>query len=126
MTEKIREDPIKMHKDANNLMDSGKYSEAQDLFLRTAELYRKAQNYFDSATMLYKAGECSFALKEYEKAIEHFTKSAELCLAKGFDRFGLSALDYARDCQKALGNKAEIAELDKKIKELKAKIDSAF
>ena len=126
MTEKVREDPVKMHKDANNLMDSGKYSEAQDLFLRTAELYRKAQNYFDSATMLYKAGECSFALKEYEKAIDHFTKSAELCLAKGFDRFGLSALDYARDCQKALGNTAEIAELDKKIKELKVKIDSAF
>jgi len=126
MTEKVREDPVKMHKDANNLMDSGKYSEAQDLFLRTAELYRKAQNYFDSATMLYKAGECSFALKEYEKAIEHFTKSAELCLAKGFDRFGLSALDYARDCQKALGNTTEITELDKKIRELKAKIDSAF
>lgn len=126
MTEKVREDPVKMHKDAKSLMDSGKYSEAQDLFLRTAELYRKAQNYFDSATMLYNAGECSYALKEYEKSIEHFSKSAELCFAKGFDRFGLSALDYARDCQKALGNTAEIAELDKKIKELKAKIDSAF
>jgi tetratricopeptide (TPR) repeat protein len=126
MTEKVREDPVKMHKDANNLMDSGKYKEAQELFLRTAELYRKGQNYFDSTTMLYKAGECSFALKEYEKAIEYFNKSAELSFAKGFDRFGLSALDYAKDCQKALGNTAEVAELEKKIKEVKTKLESVF
>jgi tetratricopeptide (TPR) repeat protein len=126
MTEKVREDPVKMHKDANNLMDSGKYEEARELFLRTAELYRKAQNYFDSTTMLYKAGECSFALKEYEKAVESFNKSAELSFAKGFDRFGLSALDYARDCQKALGNTAEVAELERKMKEIKAKLETAF
>ena len=126
MTEKVREDPVKMHKDANSLMDSGKYKEAQELFLRTAELYRKAQNYFDSTTMLYKAGECSFALKEYEKAVEYFNKSAELSFSKGFDRYGLSALDYAKDCQKALGNTAEVAELEKKIKEVKAKLETAF
>jgi hypothetical protein len=41
---KVREDPVKMHKEANSLMDSGKYSEARELFLRTAELYRKVQN----------------------------------------------------------------------------------
>jgi len=69
MSEKVREDPVKMHKDANALMDAGKFEEARDLFLKTAELYRKGQNYFDATTMLYKAGECSFALKEYEKAI---------------------------------------------------------
>jgi tetratricopeptide (TPR) repeat protein len=126
MTEKVREDPVKMHKDANTLMDSGKYEEARELFLRTAELYRKAQNYFDSTTMLYKAGECSFMLKEYEKAIEHFTQSAELSFQKGFDRFGVSALEYARDCQKALGNNKEVAELEKKIKEVKAKLESTF
>jgi tetratricopeptide (TPR) repeat protein len=126
MTEKVREDPVKMHKDANALMDSGKYEEARELFLRTSELYRKAQNYFDSTTMLYKAGECSFALKEYEKAIEQFTQSAELSFKKGFDRFGVSALEYARDCQKALGNNAEVAELEKKIKEVKAKLESTF
>ncbi len=123
---KVREDPVKMHKDANNLMDSGKHSEARDLFLRTAELYRKAQNYFDATTMYYKAGECGFALKEYEKAIEHFTKSAELSFEKGFDRFGVSALEYTRDCQKALGNKKQVEELEKKIKEVKEKLESTF
>jgi tetratricopeptide (TPR) repeat protein len=124
MTEK--EDPIKMHKDANALMEAGKLEEARELFLRTAELYRKKQNYFDATTMLYKAGECSFALKEYEKAVEQFMQSAELSFSKGFDRFGVSALDYAKDCQKALGNTKEVADLEKKIKEVKAKLESAF
>jgi tetratricopeptide (TPR) repeat protein len=121
-----KEDPIKMHKDANNIMESGKYEEARELFLRTAELYRKKQNYFDATTMLYKAGECSFALKEYEKGIEYFTQSAELSFDKGYDRFGVSALDYARDCHKALGNTKEVEELTKKIKEVKEKLESAF
>jgi tetratricopeptide (TPR) repeat protein len=123
---KVREDPVKMHKDANTIMDTGKYQEARELFLKTAELYRKAQNYFDATTMYYKAGECGYALKEYKKAIEHFTKSAELSFEKGFDRFGVSALEYARDCQKALGNKKQVAELEKKIKEVKTKLESAF
>jgi tetratricopeptide (TPR) repeat protein len=121
-----KEDPIKMHKDANNIMESGKYDEARELFLRTAELYRKKQNYFDSTTMLYKAGECSFALKEYEEGIKYFMQSAELSFDKGYDRFGVSALDYARDCHKALGNTKEIKELTKKIKEAKTKLESAF
>jgi tetratricopeptide (TPR) repeat protein len=123
---KVKEDPIKMHKDANALTEAGKYEEARELFLRTAELYRKVQNYFDATTMLYKAGECSFALKEYEKAIEHFTQSAELSFAKGYDRFGVSALEYARDCHKALGNSKQVEELEKKIKEVKAKLESTF
>jgi tetratricopeptide (TPR) repeat protein len=127
MSEKpVREDHVKMHKNANSLMDSGKYEEARDLFLRTAELYRKAQNYFDSTTMLYKAGECDFALKNYEKASESFMKSADLSFLKGFDRFGVSALDYAKDCYNALGNKEKVQELEKKIKEVKAKLESAF
>ena len=121
-----KEDPIKMHKDANNIMESGKYEEARELFLRTAELYRKKQNYFDSTTMLYKAGECSFALKEYEKGVEYFMQSAKLSFDKGYDRFGVSALDYARDCQKALGNTKEVEELTAKIKETKEKLESAF
>jgi tetratricopeptide (TPR) repeat protein len=123
---KVKEDPIKMHKDANSLMDSGKYEDAKELFLKTAELYRKVQNFFDATTMYYKAGECDFALKNYEKAVESFMKSAELSFEKGFDRFGVSALEYARDCQKALGNKEKVEELDKKIKEIKAKLESAF
>jgi len=123
---KVREDPVKMHKDANALTDAGKHQEARELFLRTAELYRKVQNFFDATTMYYKAGECGYALKEYEKAVEHFTKSAELSFEKGFDRFGVSALEYARDCQKALGNKKQVKALEKKIKEVKAKLESTF
>jgi tetratricopeptide (TPR) repeat protein len=123
---KVREDPVKMHKDANNLMEAGKYEEARELFLRTAELYQKVQNFFDATTMYYKAAECGYALKQYEKAIEHFMKSAELSFAKGFDRFGVSALEYARDCQKALGNKKQVKALEKKIKEVKAKLESTF
>ena len=121
-----KEDPIKMHKDANTIMESGKYKEARELFLRTAELYRKKQNYFDATTMLYKAGECSFSLKEYEKGVEYFMQSAEISFDKGYDRFGVSALDYARDCQKALGNTKEVEELTTKIKETKEKLESAF
>ena len=126
MSEKVKEDPIKMHKDANALMDAGKLEEARDLFLKTAELYHKKQNYFDATTMLYKAGECSFNLKEYEKAVEQFTQSAELSFNKGYDRFGVSALDYAKDCHSALGNTNEVKELEKKIKEVKTKLKSYF
>ncbi|MGB9915425.1 MAG: hypothetical protein ACPLIG_07875 [Candidatus Bathyarchaeales archaeon] len=121
-----KEDPVKMHKDANNLLDAGKFAEARELFLKTAELYLKRQNFFDATTMLYKAGECGFSLKEYEKAAEHFMKSAELSFEKGYDRYGLSALDFARDCYKALGNTAKVEELDKRIKEVKTKLESTF
>jgi tetratricopeptide (TPR) repeat protein len=126
MGEKVREDPVKMHKDANNLMDADKYQEARELLLRAAELYWKAQDFFDATSMYYKAAECDYALKEYEKAVEHFTKSAEISFEKGFDRFGVSALEYERDCQKALGNKKQVRELEKKIKEIKAKLESTF
>lgn len=126
MSEKVRQDPIKMHKDANALMEAGKYEEARELFLVTAELYRKVQNYFDATTMLYKAGESGFALKEYENAIQQFMQSAELSFSKGYDRFGVSALEYARDCHKALGNTKEVKELEKKIKEVKTKLESVF
>jgi tetratricopeptide (TPR) repeat protein len=125
-TQPVREDPVKMHKTANSLMESGKYEEARDLFLKTAELYRKSQNFFDSTTMLYKAGECDFALKKYDEAVESFMKSADLSFAKGYDRFGVSALDYAKDCYKALANNEKVADLEKKIKEVKAKLEAAF
>jgi tetratricopeptide (TPR) repeat protein len=75
--------------------------------------------------MYYKAGECAFALKEYEKGVEFFMKSADISFSKGFDRYGVSALDYARDCQKALGNTKEVEELSKKIKEVKEKLESS-
>jgi tetratricopeptide (TPR) repeat protein len=121
MSGNVREDPIKLHKDANALMENGKYTEARDIFVRVAELYYKGQNYFGSAEMNYKAGECSFALKEFQKAAELFTKSADIALSKGFDRYGVSGLEQARDSQKALGNTKEVEELEKKIKELNDK-----
>jgi len=117
----IKEDPIKLHKEAMALMENGKYSEARDLFVKVADLYYKGQNYFGAAEMNYKAGECNFALKEYQKAVELFTKSADISFGKGFERYGLSALENARDSQKALGNDKEVEELDKKIAEIKKK-----
>ena len=117
----VREDPIKLHKDANALMENGKYVEARDLFVKVADLYYKGQNYFGAAEMTYKAGECSFALKDYQKAVELFTKSADIALGKGFDRYGISGLEQARESQKALGNTKEAEELNKKIKEINDK-----
>jgi tetratricopeptide (TPR) repeat protein len=127
MSEKnVREDPIKMHKEANALMENGKHTEARDVFVRVAELYYKGQNYFGAAEMYYKGGEASFALKDYTKGVELFMKSAEISFNKGFERYGVSALDYARDCQKALGNTKEVEELTKKIKEVKEKLEASF
>jgi tetratricopeptide (TPR) repeat protein len=119
MTEKV--DTIKLHKDAMALMENGKYVEARDLFVKVAELYYKGQNYFGAAEMNYKAAECSFNLKEHEKAVELFTKSADISFAKGYERFGLSALENARDNQKALGNTKEAEEITKKIDEINKK-----
>jgi tetratricopeptide (TPR) repeat protein len=124
--EKDKLDPVRLHKEAGSLYDAGKYKEAEDIFLKAAELYHKVQNYFDSTSMYYKAGECAYALKNYEKAVDHFMKSAELSFQKGFDRFGVSALEYARDGYKALEEKAKVKELDKKIKETKKKLESSF
>ena len=123
---KEREDHVKMHKEANSLYDAGKYKEAEGLFVRTAELYLKVQDFFDSTSMLYKAGECAFVLKDYERAVEHFLKSADLSFQKGFDRFGVSALEYARDCYKPMKKGAKVKEMEKKIKEMKAKLEASF
>ena len=71
--------------------------------------------------MNYKAGDCNFKLQDYQKAAELFTKSADIALSKGFDRYGVSGLEQARDSQKALGNTKEVEELEKKIKELNDK-----
>jgi len=124
--EKVREDPVKLHKDANTLYDLGKYEEAMEKFLRASELYNKTNNFFDSTSMLYKAGECAYMLKDYEKAVEHFQKSADLSFNKGFDRFGVSALEYVRDCYSALKKKKKVKELEKKIKEVKEKLEASF
>src|SRR5271169_5468493 len=119
MTEKV--DPIRMHKQAISLMENGKYEEAKDMFAKTGELYYKGQNYFGAAEMYYKAGEAAVALKDCTKGVEFFMKSSEISFSKAFDRYGLSALEQARDCQKTLGNTKEVEELEKKIKEINDK-----
>jgi tetratricopeptide (TPR) repeat protein len=124
--EKVKEDPVKLHKDANMLYELSKYEEAKEKFLRASELYLKKNNFFDAASMLYKAGECDYMLKDYETALENFLKSTDLSFDKGFDRFGVSALEYARDCYKALENKEKLDEMVKKIKEVKAKLAESF
>jgi tetratricopeptide (TPR) repeat protein len=119
----VKEDPIKFHKDANALMESDKPVEARDLFIKSGELYFKSQNYFGAAEMYYKAGECSANLKEYPQAVEFFNKAADIALGKGFDRYGLSALEEARNAQKVAGNIKEAEEIDSKIKEINDKIN---
>lgn len=126
MSEKVKEDPVKLHKDANTLYETGKYKEAMEKFLQASELYRKANNFFDATSMLFKAGECAYMLKDYESAVDYFTNSAELSFNKGFDRFGVSALEYARDCYNALKNKGKVKELEKKIKKVKTKLEASF
>ncbi|MEM1566392.1 MAG: tetratricopeptide repeat protein [Candidatus Bathyarchaeia archaeon] len=124
MTEK--EDPVKLHKDGNTLYELGKYEEAKEKFLRASELYQKANNFFDATYSLFKAGECAFMLKDYDKAVEYFLKSADLSFSKGFERFGVSALEYARDCYEAMAQKEKAAEIEKKIKEVKKRLEESF
>jgi len=110
-----------MHKQAIALMENGKFEEAKNLFAKVAELYYKGQNYFGSAEMYYKAGEAAVALKDCKKGVEFFMKSSEISFSKAFDRYAISAIEQARDCQKTLGNTKEVEELNKKIKEFNDK-----
>jgi len=122
--EKAKEDPIRLHKEGTSLSDVGKHEEAVDKFLRASELYEKAGNYFDASYTLFKAAECNYLVKDYSAAIERFLKAADLAFKKGFDRFGLSALEYVLDCYKATEEKKKAAELKKKIKEMKEKLST--
>ncbi|MDH5448792.1 MAG: hypothetical protein OEY24_04975 [Candidatus Bathyarchaeota archaeon] len=119
-----KEDPIKLHKQGNILYATEKYEEAAEKFLQSSELYEKKGDFFDASNMMFKASECSFMLKEYKTALKRFNKSAEVAFKKGFDRFGVSALEYALDCYKALKKEKskEAVELQKKIKEVKDKL----
>jgi tetratricopeptide (TPR) repeat protein len=123
----VREDPVKLHKGGTSLYDSGKYKEAIEKFMEASRLYEKVKNFFDASYMLFKAAECSFLLKDYDTAIERFVKSADIALEKGYDRFGLGALEYALDCYKAIGKEKDnkVAELKKKIAEVKKKLESS-
>jgi len=120
------EDPIKLHREATTLYDKKEYEEAAKTFLEAAQLYKNVQNFFDASYSLFKAGECMFFLEKYEAAAEHFMKAAELAFSKGYDRFGVSALEYARDCYQRLGDQKRANELQLKIDEIKRRLSTSF
>lgn len=120
------EDPINLHRIATTLYDNKKYEEAAEAFLKAAQLYEKVQNFFDASYSLFKAAECMFYLEKYEAAAEKFMKAAELAFSKGYDRFGVSALEYARDSYQRLGKQEKVRELQSKIDEIKGKLSTSF
>lgn len=126
MSQAGREDPIRIHREGTALYDSGKHKEAIDKFLLASQLYEKLGNFFDASYTLFKAAECSFLLKDYPTAIERFMKAADIATEKGYDRFGLGALEYARDCYKAAGKEKDkkVADLKKRIDEVKKKLEA--
>lgn len=126
MSQPIRQDPMRIHREGTAFYDSGKYAEAIEKFLQASELYEKVGNFFDASYTLFKAAECSFVLKDYETAVERFLKAADVALEKGYDRFGLGALEYARDCYKMMAKEEDkkAIELNKRIEETKKKIES--
>ena len=120
-----KKDPIKIHREGTALSDVGKHEEAMEKFLEASEMYEKVGNFFDASYTLFKAAECNYLLKDYSTATERFLKSADLAFKVGYDRFGLSALEYVLDCYKATGEKEEKAEeIKKKIKEVKEKLSA--
>ena len=123
-TAEEKKDPIKIHREGTALSDVGKHEEAMAKFLRASELYEKAGNSFDASYALFKAAECNYLLKDYNDATERFLKAADLAFKVGYDRFGLSALEYVLDCYKAMGEKEKAEEIKKKIKEVKDKLST--
>jgi len=123
----VKEDPVKIHREGTGLCDSGKYKEAVDKFLEASKLYEEVGNFFDSSYTLFKAAECNFFLKDYDTAIERFLKAADIALEKGYDRFGLGALEYALDCYKAAGKEKgkKVTELKGRIKKVKEKLEAS-
>jgi tetratricopeptide (TPR) repeat protein len=119
-------DPVKTHREGTALYDSGNYKEALGKFLDASQLYRKVGDFFDSAYALFKAAECSFLSKDYQTAVERFLEAADKMLERGYDRFGLSALEYANDCYKAFGKEKgkNSTELKKRIAEVKRKLEA--
>jgi len=121
-----KEDPIKIHREGTTLSDLGKHKEAIEKFLQASQLYKKSGNFFDASYTLFKAAECSFLLEDYELAAERFLEAAEISFDKGFDRFAVSALEYARDCYKKLDKTEKVEELERRIKEVKEKLAESF
>jgi tetratricopeptide (TPR) repeat protein len=120
-----KKDPIKIHREGTALSDVGKHEEAMEKFLEASEMYEKVGNFFDASYTLFKAAECNYLLKNYSTATERFLKAADLAFKVGYDRFGLSALEYVLDCYKATEEKEEkVEEIRKKIKEVKEKLSA--
>jgi tetratricopeptide (TPR) repeat protein len=120
-----KEDPIKSHREGTALYDIGDYKEAIDKFLQASQLYGKVGDFFDASYTLFKAAECSFLLKDYQTAVERFLEAADKMLERGYDRLGLSALEYANDCYRAADREGkEVTDLKKRIVEVKKKLAS--
>jgi hypothetical protein len=53
-------------------------------------------------------------------------KAADIALDRGYDRFGLGALEYAQDCYKSAGKEKgkKITDLKKRIAEVKKKLEA--
>ena len=125
MNQVTKPDPVKTHREGTALHDSGSYKEALDKFLEASRLYWAVGDYFDFSYTLFKAAECSFLMKDYQTAVERFLESADRMLEKGYDRFGLGALEYARDCYMALEEEGKkVTELKKRIAEVKEKLEA--
>jgi tetratricopeptide (TPR) repeat protein len=119
-------DSVRTHREGTAYYDGGNYEEAKEKFLQASHLYEKVQDFFDASYTLFKAAECSFLLKDYKTAKERFLEAADKALQKGFDRFGLSALEYALDCYKTSGEEEgkEGARLKKRIAEVRKKLEA--
>jgi len=83
-------------------------------------------DFFDASYMLFKAAECSFLLRDHQTAVERFLEAADKMLERGYDRFGLGALEYANDCYKAAGKEKgkKVTDLKKRIAEVKKKLEA--
>jgi len=125
MSQVTKPDRIKTLREGTALYESGSYKEALDKFLEASRLYWAVGDFFDSSYTLFKAAECSFLMKDYQTAVERFLESADRMLEKGYDRFGLGALEYARDCYMALEEEGKkVTELKKRIAEVKEKLEA--
>jgi len=128
MNQTVREDPVRIHRDGTAFFDGGNYEQAVERFLQASKLYENVGDFFDACYTLFRAAECSFLLKDYETAAERFLKAADMAFDKGFDRFALGALEYAKDCYEASGETKDkkASSIDKRIIEVKEKLSKTF
>ena len=128
MNQTVKEDPVRTHRDGTAFFDRGNYEQAGERFFRASKLYENVGDFFDACYTLFRAAECSFLLKDYETAAERFLKAADMAFDKGFDRFGLGALEYAKDSYEASGETKgrNVSSIDQRITEAKEKLSKTF